>query len=314
MNDTANYDPGPGKISPESGSGMAMSEFVRGPLLPSSVHLDMPDFADIDNVSQAPECVSFGEPGSGKISPESGNVMAMSDFAIDIDAEPGEPFLPSGVHLDMPDFADVNNVLQAPECVSFGEPGSGTVSSGSENVLAMSDFAIDIDAEPVSQAPECVSFDEPGSGTISPESGNAMSDVAGDIDAEPGEPFLPSGVHLDTPDFADIDNVSQAPECVSFGEPGSGTVSPRSGNVLAMSDFVGDIDAEPGEPFLPSGVHLDMPDFADVDNVSQAPECVSFGEPWSGTVSPGSGNVLAKSDFAGDIYAEPVEQAWGDYM
>ena len=137
MNDPANYDPGPGKISPESGSGMAMSEFVsdidpgpRGPLLPSDVHLDMPYFADIDNVSQAPECVSFCELGSGTISPESGDVMAMSDFAIDIDAEPGEPFLPSGVHLDTPDLADFDNVSQAPECASFGEPGSGTMPRG----------------------------------------------------------------------------------------------------------------------------------------------------------------------------------------
>ena len=94
-----------------------MSEFV--PILPSGVHLDMPDFADIDNMSQTPECVSFGEPGSGTISPESGNVsfgklgsgtvspdsgnvMALSYFAVDIDAEPDEPFLPSRVHLDMP--------------------------------------------------------------------------------------------------------------------------------------------------------------------------------------------------------------------
>ena len=144
MNDPANYDPGPGKISPESGSGMAMSEFVsdidpepRGPLLQSGVHLDMPDFADSDNVLQAPECVSFGELGSGTISPESGNVMAMSDFADDINTKPNEPFLPSGIHLDMPDLADIDNVLQAPECASFGEPGSGTMSPGSGNVLAM---------------------------------------------------------------------------------------------------------------------------------------------------------------------------------
>ena len=81
-----------------------------------------------------------------------------------------------------------------------------------------------------------------------------MSDFAVDIEAEPGEAVLPSGVHLDMPDFADIDNMSQAPECVSFGEPGSGmvspgsgNVSPGSGNVLTMSDFAGDIDAEPGE-------------------------------------------------------------------
>ena len=108
----------------------------------------MPDLAGVDSVSQAPECASFGEPGSGTISPESGNVMAMSDVAGDIDAEPGEPSLSSGVYLDMPDFADSDNVLKAPECVSFGEPGSGTMSTGSGSVLAMADFAGYIDAEP----------------------------------------------------------------------------------------------------------------------------------------------------------------------
>ena len=61
MNDPANYDPVPGKISPESGSVMAMSDSVsdidpgpRGPLLPSGVNLNMSDFADIDSVSQVP--------------------------------------------------------------------------------------------------------------------------------------------------------------------------------------------------------------------------------------------------------------------
>ena len=56
-------------------------------------------------MSQVPECIGFGEPGSGKISPESGNVT--SDFAGDIDPGPGEPLLPSGVQLDMPDLADL---------------------------------------------------------------------------------------------------------------------------------------------------------------------------------------------------------------
>ena len=259
MNDPAKYDHGPGKISPESGSLMAMSDFVndinpgrKGPLLPSDINLDMPDFADIDNVSQVPECVSFGEPGSGTISPESGNVMAMSDFAGDIDAEPGAPFLPSGVHLDMPNFADIDNVSHVPYYVSFGEPRSGTISPESGNVMAMSDFA-------------------------------------GDIGPEPGGPFLPSGVQLDMPNFTDVDSVSRVPDCVDFGEPRSGTVSPGSGGVVAMSDFAGDIDPGPSEPLLPSGVHLDMPGFADIDNVSRVPDCVSFGEPGSGTISPESG-------------------------
>ena len=44
----------------------------------------------------------------------------------------------------------------------------------------------------------------------------------------------------------------QVPDCVSFGELGSR-------NVMAMSDVAGEVDTEPGEPFLPSGVHLDMP-------------------------------------------------------
>ena len=132
----------------------------------------------------------------------------------------------------------------------------------------------------------------------------AMSDFAGDIDAEPGEPSLPSGVHLDMPDLADVDNVSQAPECASFGELGSGTISPEAGNVMAMSDFAGDIDADPGEPSMPSGVH--KPDVADVDNVSQVPDCVGSGEPGSGTVSPGSGSVMSMSDFVSDFDPGPV--------
>ena len=62
-----------------------------------------------------------------------------------------------------------------------------------------------------------------------------MSDFAGDFDAEPGEPFLPLGVHLDIPDYADVSIVSRVPDCVDFGEPGSGSV-------MAMSDFVSDFD------------------------------------------------------------------------
>ena len=33
------------------------------------------------------------------------------------------------------------------------------------------------------------------------------------------------------------------PDCVNFGEPGSGMVSLESGNVMAMSDVAGEIDA-----------------------------------------------------------------------
>ena len=56
----------------------------------------MPDLADIDSVSQVPECVGFfGDPGlpcsSGKIPPEAGNAMAASDFACDVDSESRGP-------------------------------------------------------------------------------------------------------------------------------------------------------------------------------------------------------------------------------
>ena len=113
------------------------------------------------------------------------------------------------------------------------------------------------------------------------------------------------------PNFADIDNVSQVPDCVNFGEPRSGTSSPDSGSLMAMSDFAGDIDPEPGDPLLPSGINLDMPNFADIDDVSQVPDCVNFGEPRSGTSSPDSGSLMAMSDFAGDIDPGPGEPLLG---
>ena len=65
INDPANYDTGPGRISPKSGSVMAMSDSVsdidpghRGPLLPSGVNLSMSDFADSASVSvnRGPGC------------------------------------------------------------------------------------------------------------------------------------------------------------------------------------------------------------------------------------------------------------------
>ena len=98
--------------------------------------------------------------------------------------------------------------------------------------------------------------------------------------------------------------MSQVPECISFGEPGSGTsgtFSPESGIVTAMSDFAGDVDSEPGEPSLPSGVHLDMPDFADCDGVSQVSDYVNFSAPRPGTTSPVSGSVTALTGVDSDI-------------
>ena len=67
-----------------------------GPSLPTGVHSDMPDCADSDCVSQVSDCVRFGKPRSRTTSPVSGCVTAMSDFASDVDSEPGEPSLPWG--------------------------------------------------------------------------------------------------------------------------------------------------------------------------------------------------------------------------
>ena len=47
--------------------------------------------------------------------------------------------------------------------------------------------------------------------------------------------------------------------------------------MTAMSDFASDVDSGPNEPSLPSGVHLDMPDCAGGDCVSQVTDCVDFG-------------------------------------
>ena len=57
-------------------------------------------FAPTDGeLSHAMNDLANYDPGPRKIPPESGSVMAMSDFADDIDAELGEPSLPSGAHL-----------------------------------------------------------------------------------------------------------------------------------------------------------------------------------------------------------------------
>ena len=228
----------------------------------------MADFDDVDSASQVTDYVNFGEPRSGTTSPESGYVTAMSDFAGDVDSEPDEPSLPSGVHLDMLDCADSDSVSQVSDYVTFGEPRSGTTSPESGYVTAISDFA-------------------------------------GDVDSEPDEPSLPSGVHLDMLDCADSDSVSQVSDYVTFGEPRSGTTSPESGYVTAISDFAGDVDSEPDEPSLPSGVHLDMLDCADIDSVSHVSDYVGFGEPRPGTNSPESGSMTAMSDFVSDFDPGP---------
>ena len=76
-------------------------------MLQSGISLNMPNFAGVIDVSQVPNFVSVSDPGPGKISPESGNMLAMSDFVSDFDPGPWEPLLLSEVSLDMPNFAGV---------------------------------------------------------------------------------------------------------------------------------------------------------------------------------------------------------------
>ena len=49
------------------------------------------------------------------------------------------------------------------------------------------------------------------------------------------------------------------PDCVDFGEPGSGTVSLGSGSVMVMSDFVS--DPGPDGPWLGSAVMCNRQSF-----------------------------------------------------
>ena len=48
---------------------------------------------------------------------------------------------------------------------------------------------------------------------------------------------------------------------MSFGEPGSGTISLESGSVMAMLDFVSVIDPGADETLLWSAVIFDRPSF-----------------------------------------------------
>ena len=96
---------------------LAMSDFVRdfdtGPgelLLQSGISLNMPNFAGDVDILQVPDFVSV--PGPGKTSPESGDMLAMSDFVSDFDTGPGELLLQSGVSLNMPNFAGDVDILQ----------------------------------------------------------------------------------------------------------------------------------------------------------------------------------------------------------
>ena len=119
-----------------------------------------------------------------------------------------------------------------------------------------------------------------------------MSDFASDVDSEPGEPSLPSGVHLDMPYFADSDSVSQVSDCVNFGEPESGTFPPGSGSMTAMSDFVRDFDPGPGGPLLGSAVIFDRQSLVSNCEQMQTWDCVYSIRPEHGEASPESGDQI----------------------
>ena len=265
----------------------AMSDFgsvadsePNEPSLPSGVHLDMPDYADSDCVSQVSDCVNFGKPRSGMTSPGSGCVTAISDFASDVAFEHNEPSLPSGIHLDMPDCADCDCVSQVSECVNFGKPRSGTTSPESGYVTTMSDFA-------------------------------------SDVDSEPGGPSLPSGVHLDMPDCADSDSVSRMSDSVNIGEPRSGTTSPESGCMTAMSDFVSDFDPGPGGPLQGSAVIFDRQNFVSNCEQMQTRDCVYSIHPEHGEASPESGDQIpdnSVSDGCRSVRCTLQPDPGGGYM
>ena len=48
--------------------------------------------------------MSVIDPGPGKTSPESGDILAKPDLVSNFDPGPGEPLLKSGVGLDMPNW------------------------------------------------------------------------------------------------------------------------------------------------------------------------------------------------------------------
>ena len=94
------------------------------------------------------------------------------------------------------------------------------------------------------------------------------------------------------------------PDFVSVNDPRHEKISPKSGSMFAMSDFVSDQDPGPGGPLLQQGVGLYMQCLA---SVLRVPGFVSVSDLGPGTISPESGNVLAMSDFVSDFDPGPGE-------
>ena len=57
--------------------------------------------------------------------------------------------------------------------------------------------------------------------------------------------------------------------------------------MLAISDFISDVDPGPREPLLQSGVSLKLPNFAGDVDILQVPDFVSVVDPGTGKTSPG---------------------------
>ena len=77
------------------------------------VYMDAPvsDDSGVGNrlFSEMPDFASDHDPGPGKPSPGSGDVLEMPDFVCDIDTGPGKPSPESGGMLELPDFASDSN-------------------------------------------------------------------------------------------------------------------------------------------------------------------------------------------------------------
>ena len=77
---------------------------------------------------------------------------------------------------------------------------------------------------------------------------------------------------------------------MGFGEPVSGTVSPGSGSVMAMSDFVSDFDPGPDGPWLGLAVMCDRQSFVNNCEQMQTWDCVYSIGPGHREASPESGD------------------------